>query len=247
MIKKTIIFLTILCLTNIVAFGATTSPITSSNAFGAVNNQLQTQVANLSSQPQPQFSAPTLTPTINRGPKTLDKIIAVVNDDVIMQSEVDNKMALFQKQMEHSPTKMPPESLMRKEILNNMIDANLQLQIAKKAGLDVSQKEIDNAIATIATRNHMTIEQFKDILGRSGINYAEYQKQIHDQILTTKIAQQVLSKNITLKEQDVIAYQTKHKVGRKVAQEAIFQQSMQESLKKWLKDLRSAAYIKIMN
>lgn len=211
--------------------------LTSSIAFGDTINQS-------TSQP--------VTPKTHSA-KALDKIVAIVNDDVIMQSELDQKLDLFQKQIEHSNAKMPSQSVLRQKVLDSIIDMNLQLQIAKKAGLDVPKEELDKEVSGIAKRNNMTLTTFQEALAHDNINYADFQKQIHDQILVSKVAQQVLSRNITISDKDIADYKKIHKTSannqaaKREIQEIIYRQKMEESLKKWLKDLRSSAYIKIMN
>ena len=224
MLKKTSILLPALLLTSSIAFGDTINQPTN--------------------QPVPPKT---------HGAKTLDKIVAVVNDDVIMQSELDQKLDLFQKQIEHSNAKMPSKSILRQQILDSIIDMSLQLQIAKKAGLDVPKEELNKAIDEIAKRNNMTLTTFQEALAHDNINYTDFQKQIHDQILVSKVAQQVLSRNITISDKDIADYKKTHKVSgneqkaKREAQEGLYRQKMEEGLKKWLKDLRASAYIKIMS
>jgi peptidyl-prolyl cis-trans isomerase SurA len=200
-------------------------------------------------QPKPE-TAPVRLPS---GVKSLDKIIAVVNESVIMSSDLDNKIELIKKQMAQNSTPIPEYSILRKKVLDNLIDIELQLQVAKRAGIDVTQKELDTALSTIASRNNMSLTEFKAELERENIDLGSFSNQIRTQILLNKVSEQVLAKKISISEQDIKDYIKQHhlteqdlKDKNKEIQETIFRSKFVEALHKWLQDLRESAYIKVL-
>ncbi|MFA6409765.1 MAG: SurA N-terminal domain-containing protein [Gammaproteobacteria bacterium] len=185
--------------------------------------------------------------------QTLDKIAAIVNDDVIMESEVNARMDGIKQQLIHSNSPVPPNATLRKEVLENIIDMNLQIQVAHKAGLSISDAEIDGAIANIAKQNHLSVADFKNELTRSGMDYNAFRKQISDQMLSSRVVQEGLGKEITLTPKEVSDYLATHKMPKlkeadkvKAAQNAIYRDKIMAGAKDWVKKLRDSAYVKIM-
>jgi len=209
----------------------------------------------------PTSSAPTQVPStpsqaktkLTKNTHTLDKIAAIVNDDVIMESEVNARMDGIKQQLIHSNSPVPPDATLRKEVLENIIDMNLQIQVAHKAGLSISDAEIDGAIANIAKQNHLSVADFKNELTRSGMDYNAFRKQISDQMLSSRVVQEGLGKEITLTPKEVSDYLATHKMPKlqeadkvKAAQNAIYRDKIIAGAKDWVKKLRDSAYIKIM-
>ena len=185
--------------------------------------------------------------------KTLDRIVAVVNDDVIMESELQQKTAIAKQQLQHSNMAVPGDAALRSQVLNSIIDMNLQLQVAKKANLEVSAQELNKVLANIAAQNKMTLANFQEELARENINYNDFREQIHNQMLVNRVQQEVLGKKINVSEEEIAAYIKKHNIksatpgkAQKIAWEALYRPKFEEGVKKWIKELRGTSYIKIM-
>lgn len=129
----------------------------------------------------------------------LNKIVAIVNSDVITQNELDKRIILINHQSQASNS-----AALRKQALDSLIDSLLQMQFAKSIGITISEAEIDNAISDIAKKNNLTVEQLKkSLLEYEGLNFREYREQIREQILLGRVEQQVLGKDIVVSEQEV--------------------------------------------
>lgn len=114
----------------------------------------------------------------------LDKIVAIVNSDVITQSELDKKITIF-KQQDSSGIK---DSALRTLVLNKLIDELLQLQVARRNGIKISDKEIDHAIANVIKNNRITLEQLKkDLQEHVGLSMKQYREQISNQLLLSQV------------------------------------------------------------
>ena len=88
----------------------------------------------------------------------LDKVIAVVDDDVVLQSELDARMISIYTQIKQSGTQAPPEEILLQQVLDRLISERLQLNIAYNAGVRVSDEEINQAMARIAGNNKVSME-----------------------------------------------------------------------------------------
>lgn len=133
----------------------------------------------------------------------LDKIIAVVNREVITQSQFDQEMDRAVKQLQKTNQALPEPQKLRKEVLDHLIDKNLQMQLCKNKGIRVSDEDVNKAIQTIATGNRISIEKLKEAVTQTGVSYDEYKKQIQEQLLLQKIQQEEVAKTISFSEADV--------------------------------------------
>lgn len=142
-------------------------------------------------------------------PQEIDKVVAVVNELVITQSQIDERL-LDVKKMTPPDVRLPPDSELRKKILEDQIDLSLQLQVAKSAKIDVTDKQVEEAIANIAKTNQLTVAQLKEKLQEQGMSYDKYFKEIHDQYVIHKLQQQELVPMIQVTKQEVHDYLVKH-------------------------------------
>ena len=128
-----------------------------------------------------------------------DKIVAVVNEDVIVKSELDKKISQMRRQKNNSK-----EAELRKKSLDELIDILLQLQLAKKGGIKINDSEINQIVANIAKSNGLTIEQLKqDLPKKEGINYNEFRMKLREQGLIARVQQQILGRDIEISNKDI--------------------------------------------
>ena len=123
----------------------------------------------------------------NSNVQPLDGIAAIVNNSIITQSQLQDQVKYFKYQLAQSNTQMPSDDLLRKQVLNQMIDRELQLQQAKAHGLSVDNEELNQAVANIAAQNHITLAKMRKAIKEQGLTYAEYRKNIREQILLSQI------------------------------------------------------------
>jgi peptidyl-prolyl cis-trans isomerase SurA len=140
-------------------------------------------------------------------PKTsvipLDRIVAVVNNDIITQMQLDQQFNVAKNQLQSENAPLPSDAQLKKQVLQQLIDHTLQLQAAHRAGLDVNIIEADKAIAVIAKRNHLTLDQLRQALAQQGMSYDTYRKQIRDQVLISKLQQGAFGSSINITQQDI--------------------------------------------
>jgi len=148
--------------------------------------------------------------------KPLEKIVAVANDNVITQSQLDQAVEVTEKQMAASGSDTHLTSAqIRKEVLDNLILEDLQLQMAQRANLTVSNADIDRAIANIAERNKLTIQEFKDVIEKEGMNFATYKQQIGKQVLLARLQQEVIGSSVTVTAEDIKKFNQEYALHQK--------------------------------
>lgn len=133
----------------------------------------------------------------------LDKIIAIVNDDVVTRSELIHTMAALKMQMAQEQVPVPTDAVLQKQILDQLINKKLQLQVAKQVGIIISDADLDKAIQHIAEQNNMDIKTFYDRVNQEGIPTNDYRSEIHDQMVLQKIQQQQVVAHIVITKEEV--------------------------------------------
>jgi peptidyl-prolyl cis-trans isomerase SurA len=135
--------------------------------------------------------------------KSLDQIVAVVNDDVITRSELEGRMREMLVQLQQKGSKLPPLEILRQQVLERMISKRLQLQTAKRLGLSVDDNTVTKAIANIAATNNITLLQLREVLERDGISFPIFREQLREDILITRLKQKEVINRIVITDQDI--------------------------------------------
>lgn len=133
----------------------------------------------------------------------MDQIAVIVDDDVIMESEIDARRKAVVGQLKGQNQRVPPENIMREQIIERLIVESLQLQMADRAGIRVSDEELNNALASVAGQNNMTLAQFSVEIEKDGISYLDMRDQIRREIAMSRIQQGVMRNRIQITEQEV--------------------------------------------
>jgi peptidyl-prolyl cis-trans isomerase SurA len=112
----------------------------------------------------------------------LDRIVAIVNTGVVLQSELDNRMQQVKTELRAQGLSPPPESVLQKQVLHNLILEHLELQQAAQDGISISEDTLNEALQSVAARNHIPFADLPTALARDGINYAQYRRQMRNQL-----------------------------------------------------------------
>jgi peptidyl-prolyl cis-trans isomerase SurA len=108
----------------------------------------------------------------------LDRIAVVVNDGVVLQSQIDAQVTAVTRRLRDQGTPLPAPSVLRQQITERLVLQEIQLQRAQKLGLRVTDEALNNALREVAQQNHIEFSQLPDALGGEGIVYAEYREQM---------------------------------------------------------------------
>jgi len=133
----------------------------------------------------------------------LDNIVAVVNDSVITRSELDDKVEQIRRQLAQNNTKLPPEAVFRKQILERMIVDEIQLQIASDSGIRIDDESLNRVIENVARQNRMDLETFRQTLVRDGYDFAQFREEIRKEMILTQLRRLQVENKIFVSEQDV--------------------------------------------
>jgi peptidyl-prolyl cis-trans isomerase SurA len=149
----------------------------------------------------------------------LDRIIAVVEDDVILEGELEREVNTIRARMTESKAQLPPESILRRQVLEKMIVDKLQRQLAEKAGVNVSEEMLNSSAADIAQRNNMTLEQFRAELESSGISYKSFLENMRNEIVINQVRAKEIGSRVKVSDSEVEHYlETQEKAGEEATQ-----------------------------
>ncbi len=135
----------------------------------------------------------------------LDRVVAVVNDEVILQSELDARVATATRQIQAQGTAIPPENILRKQVLDQMIMTKLELQQAANKGITVSDDTLNQTLNRIAERNGFSLNQLPEKLAQQGIDYTEFRQDLRDQLVIHNLEQQLVSSQMHITPREVQA------------------------------------------
>lgn len=133
----------------------------------------------------------------------IDRIVAVVNNDVITANELDKRMAEARQQLEAQKIKAPPEDVLRRQLLERLVIEQIQLQLASQTGIRTTDQDVDQAVQTIAGRNNMTVDALYDVVRRQGLSRDEYREQIRNQIAIQQLVEREVNNHVTVSESEV--------------------------------------------
>jgi peptidyl-prolyl cis-trans isomerase SurA len=151
--------------------------------------------------------------------ETIDRIVAVVEDDVILEGELEREVTTIRARMTEAKAQLPPESTLRKQVLEKMIVDKLQRQLAEKAGVSVSEEMLNSSAADIAQRNNMSLEQFRAELERSGISYKSFLENMRNEIVINQLRAKEIGGRIKVSDSEVEHYmETQEKAGEESTQ-----------------------------
>lgn len=136
----------------------------------------------------------------------LDQVVAVVNDSVILQSELDARINTIVGRLRSQGTSLPPRSVLEERVLEQLITESIQLQMAERAGMRISDNELNETLASIASRNNMTLAQFEEQIAQEGVTYQEARQQIRNEMLTGRVQQRQVGNRVRVTDREVDNY-----------------------------------------
>jgi peptidyl-prolyl cis-trans isomerase SurA len=178
------------------------------------------------------------------GRQSLDRIVAVVNQSAIMESELEERLDQTRSQLEvRGGDEQPPERNLREQVLERMIVEEIQLQLAREAGLSVDDTDLNRQMRRIAESNDMTLEQFADALEEDGLTLESVREEVRREMLLRQLQQRQIGGRIDVSDREVERVMEQQGMGREQARQAAFQRKANEELEAWVQEIRSQAFV----
>ncbi len=136
----------------------------------------------------------------------LDRVVAVVNDGVVLQSELDNQTREIEARLRAQHVALPPEAVLRQQVLDRLVQEEIQQQHADRAGIKVSDEQVNAALEDIASRQKMKLEQLPEKLAADGVDYAEYRIELKREIARQILRQRDVVQRIVVTPRELDQY-----------------------------------------
>jgi peptidyl-prolyl cis-trans isomerase SurA len=138
--------------------------------------------------------------------KLLDQVVAIVDDDVVLQTELEARINTITGRLSAQGTGLSPRRLLEERVLEQLITESVQLQMADKMGMRISDNELNETLANIAERNGMSLPEFENQLVAEGVSYRQAREQIRQEMLTSRVQQRLVGNRVRVTEREVENY-----------------------------------------
>ena len=136
----------------------------------------------------------------------VDRIVAVVNTEVVTNSELVERVATAERQMKRQSMPVPEAGVLERQVLERLILEKAQLQLAKETGLRVDEVQLDRTIARIAENNKMTLPTFRQTLERDGLQFDRFREEIRNEIMVTRLREREVDDKIQISDSEIDLY-----------------------------------------
>jgi peptidyl-prolyl cis-trans isomerase SurA len=162
-------------------------------------------------------AATALSPALQAATEILDQVVAIVDDDVIMASELRERIAAVNETIVARGGQAPPEDQLIRETLDRLILENIQLQKGQRVGVRISDAQLNSAMQRIAAQNRMTLEQFRQAIEQQGQSYAAMRDQVRREMIIQRVQGGNVNQRIQITDQEVDNFLATEE-GQKMAQ-----------------------------
>lgn len=136
----------------------------------------------------------------------VDEIIAVVDEDIIVRSELESELLKVVTQLRQQGQQLPPRSILEKQVLGRLILKNLQMAAATRAGINIGEEIVAQAINNIAQNNNLSLAEFRRTLEESGISFKSFRQDVRQEITMQRLQDQEVRRRIRVTDQEVDTY-----------------------------------------
>jgi peptidyl-prolyl cis-trans isomerase SurA len=136
----------------------------------------------------------------------LDAIAAVVNNDVVLYSELNRAGARIAKNLRSQGTPLPPQQVLARQVLERLIIQRLELQRAQETGIRVDDRTLNQAVTSIASNNKLSMAEFRRALLAEGYDYNSFREEIRDKIIIERLTQREIQNRVKVSEQEIDDY-----------------------------------------
>lgn len=152
-------------------------------------------------------------PLLAAGYQNLDRIVAVVDDSVIVQSELDAEIRRVVLQLQEQGAPAPPRRVLNEQVLERLILQRLQLNAAEKANIKLSDEMLAEAVQNLAQGNNLSIAELREVLEADGISFRQFRDGIREQLVTKRLIETEVARNIQVSDREIEAYLERQQAG----------------------------------
>lgn len=144
-------------------------------------------------------------------PRELDRVVAVVNSDVVTASELASRVRSVERQLERQRIQAPPADVLQRQVLERLIMDRALLQMAREQGLRVDDAQVERAIAGIAAENGLSPAQLRARVEADGVGFLRFREDLREELLVARLREREVDARIQISEADVDAFLAEHR------------------------------------
>lgn len=149
------------------------------------------------------------------GPVLLDRVLAVVNNEVISKIELDEQVKLATRQLIRQGTPLPQQALLEKQLLERMVTNRVLQQVGRDTGVRIEDAQLERAIARLAQENKMSVEAFRNNMLEDGVDYTKFREEVRNEIVVTRLREREVDSKIVVSDAEIDTYlRTQQAAGR---------------------------------
>ncbi|MBY5269122.1 peptidylprolyl isomerase [Spiribacter salinus] len=133
----------------------------------------------------------------------LERIVALVNEDVVLASELEAELASVTAELRQRDVQIPPDDELRRQVLERLVMQTLQMNVAERRGIRVDSATLDSTVRRIADRNNLSLTGLRDALSEQGIDMARFRKQMRRDIMLTRLRQEEMDERVDVTDQEI--------------------------------------------
>jgi peptidyl-prolyl cis-trans isomerase SurA len=153
-----------------------------------------------------------------RGPVLIDRIVAIVNKDVITQRDLDERIVLVVSQLKRQNTPLPAAEVLERQVLERMIMDRVQVQFAQETGVRVDELQLDRTVGMIAEQNRMSLADFRRALEREGVPFDKFREDIRREIMISRLKDREVDSKIQIGESEIDNFLEEMKSTQQIAE-----------------------------
>lgn len=154
-----------------------------------------------------------LTATTAQARQALDSIAVVVDDRIILNSDFEEELQRIKRRLQGQGNRLPPDNLLRRQVLEHLIVKEIQLLSAARKGIRVDDTLLNDQIQGIAANNGMSVAQLKQQIETDGTSYEEYRRVLREEIIMQQLRQRVVYERINVSDQEIDDYLAQNPIG----------------------------------
>ena len=140
---------------------------------------------------------------VNAKIELLDRVIAVVDSGVIMETQLNARVEEVLKRLQGTKAELPPLNLLEEQVLDRLIIEEIQMQIADRAGIKVSDSELNQTLSRIASQNNLSLEEFRATLEQEGGSYKDFRQTIRKELIIQRVQRGKVGSRVDISEQEI--------------------------------------------
>jgi peptidyl-prolyl cis-trans isomerase SurA len=133
----------------------------------------------------------------------LDRVVAIVNDGIVLNSDLDAQIDAVTERMHQQRLELPPQNVLRQQVLERLVVQEIELQHAGRAGVKVTDEMLNSALTDVAKRNNITLTQLPDTLKQQGVDYPSYREEVRKEITLTVLRQRDVLQHISVTPREI--------------------------------------------